>query len=196
MLISVIAILAAISIHEFAHAWAADYLGDPTPKLEGRLTLNPFAHLDPIGTAALFLLGFGWGKPVPIDPYNLRQPKRDQGLIALSGPLSNIICAILVGVLLKLVPVQLPAITLELFHRFLMISLGLAFFNLIPLNPLDGSKILTGLLPFEQSEVVEDFLKVSSLPILLGLLLPIFNGNSLISLLLFPLLNLCLSLLT
>jgi len=196
MLISIIAILAAISIHEFAHAWTADYLGDPTPKLEGRLTLNPLAHLDPIGTVALFLLGFGWGKPVPIDPYNLRQPKRDQGLIALSGPLSNIICAVLVGILLKIVPIQLPIITLELIHRFLMISLGLAFFNLIPINPLDGSKILVGLLPFEQSEAVEDFLKANSLLMLLSLLLPIFNGNSLIGLILFPLLNFFLGLLS
>jgi len=86
MFLSIIIILAAVSVHEFAHAWASDYLGDPTAKLEGRLTLNPLAHLDPIGTLTLILFGFGWGKPVPVDSYNLKNPRRDEALISLAGP--------------------------------------------------------------------------------------------------------------
>ena len=86
IILSAIIILIAITVHEFAHAWMADYLGDPTPRLSGRLTLNPLAHLDPLGTLALFIFRVGWGKPVPIDQYNLRSPKRDSALIALSGP--------------------------------------------------------------------------------------------------------------
>src|SRR3989344_8883223 len=83
------ALVTAITIHEFAHAWMAVYLGDPTPKLQGRLTLNPIAHLDPIGTLMLLLVRFGWGKPVQFDPYNLENPKRDSAIISLAGPGAN-----------------------------------------------------------------------------------------------------------
>ena len=96
-LIFLAALFLAISIHEAAHAWAADRLGDPTARFSGRLTLNPFAHLDPLGTLMLFLFGFGWGKPVPVDYYNLRQPRRDAALISLAGPLSNLILAIFIS---------------------------------------------------------------------------------------------------
>src|SRR4030042_6600170 len=83
------ALLVAITIHEFAHAWTADHLGDPTPRLTGRLTLNPLAHLDPIGTLMLLIIRLGWGKPVTVDPFNLRHPKRDMALISLSGAVAN-----------------------------------------------------------------------------------------------------------
>jgi len=187
MIFTIIAVLIAITIHEFAHAWAADQLGDPTAKFEGRMTLNPLAHLDPIGTIALFIAGFGWGKPVPVDTYNLQNPKRDGALIALAGPLSNLILVLILSLILRLIPNN-PLLT-SFAAPLMMINLGLAFFNLIPLHPLDGSKILLGLLPFEQAETAEDFLKRSSLPILLVSLLPILNGRSLISLVLFPLIN-------
>src|SRR3989344_4785860 len=86
-------LLIAITVHEFAHAFSADRLGDPTPRLQGRLTLNPLAHLDPLGTIMLFLVRFGWGKPVQFDPFNLRNPRRDAAIISLAGPLANVVLA-------------------------------------------------------------------------------------------------------
>lgn len=192
MLISILAILIAVTIHEFAHAWTANQLGDPTPQLEGRLTLNPLAHLDLLGTLALFLIGFGWGKPVPIDPYNLRRPRRDQALIALSGPLSNIVFSILISFAFKFLPLSY---FLSFFYQILVINLALAFFNLLPLYPLDGSKVILGLISFQAAQEGEEFLRKYSLPILLLSFLPVFSGRSLIELILFPLINFCLQIL-
>src|SRR3989304_9414536 len=95
------ALLIAVTIHEFAHAFIADKLGDPTPGMQGRISLNPLRHLDPIGTLMLILFRFGWGKPVPFDPFNLRHPKRDSAIIALAGPVSNIILAIFASFILR-----------------------------------------------------------------------------------------------
>ena len=92
-----LAVLVVITIHEFSHGLVADYLGDPTARLRGRLTLNPMAHLDPIGALAFIFFGFGWAKPVPIDPYNLQDPKRDSMLISLAGPASNLLTALILG---------------------------------------------------------------------------------------------------
>ena len=139
------ALILSISIHEFSHAFAANFLGDPTAKNMGRLTINPKAHLDPTGTVFLLLVGFGWGKPVPFNPVNLKNPKRDSALISLAGPLSNLILATLLSLILKFVPVG------ELIATFLytaiLYNLMLGFFNLIPLGPLDGNKIMFGILP-------------------------------------------------
>ena len=192
MLISIIAILIAISIHEFAHAWVADRLGDPTPSLAGRLTLNPLAHLDPIGTLALFLIGFGWGKPVPIDPYNLRHPRRDQALIALAGPLSNFLFSLLIALAYRLLPIPY---LFPIIRSLLIISLSLGIFNLLPLYPLDGNKILIGFLPLDLARDWSEILERYSLPLLLITLFPIFQGHSLIELLLGPLISFLLRLL-
>src|SRR3990167_11261471 len=100
-IIVAVLLVIAISIHEFSHAYAADHLGDPTPKLAGRLTLDPRAHLDPIGTLLIFIVGFGWGKPVPFDPFNLRDPKRDSAIISFAGPLSNLLMAILASIIIR-----------------------------------------------------------------------------------------------
>ena len=102
-LVWVAALLTAITIHEFAHAYSADRLGDPTPRSQGRLTLNPLAHLDPLGTLMLILVRFGWGKPVQFDPYNLANPKRDAAIISFAGPLSNLILATILSIILRLV---------------------------------------------------------------------------------------------
>jgi len=186
MIISLIAVLTAISIHEFAHAWVADRLGDPTPSLAGRLTLNPLAHLDPLGTLALFFIGFGWGKPVPIDPYNLRHPRRDQALIALAGPLSNFLFVLFIAFIYHLFPYPHLFLIIQI---LITINLSLALFNLLPLHPLDGSKILLGLLPFDLAQEWEEILTSYSLPLLLITLLPLFQGQSLIELLLRPLIS-------
>ena len=102
-LIVFISLILVVSIHEFAHAFVADRLGDSTPKLQGRLTLNPLAHLDLFGTILLLLVGFGWGKPVMFDPYNLKNPRRDAALISLAGPTSNLLFAILAAIIYRIV---------------------------------------------------------------------------------------------
>lgn len=195
MFLSIIIILAAVSVHEFAHAWAADYLGDPTAKLEGRLTLNPLAHLDPIGTLTLILFGFGWGKPVPVDSYNLKNPRRDEAIISFAGPLSNIILAIIIGIIFNFLPYELPATSYQLLANFLAINLGLAYFNLLPLPPLDGSKILFGILPYQAANEAEETLSEYGIVLLLMLFIPVFNGRSLIDLILGPLVRISINLL-
>jgi Zn-dependent protease len=158
-----VALVIAITVHEFSHALVADRLGDPTPRLMGRLTLNPLAHLDPLGTLMLLIARFGWGKPVPFDPYNLRNPRRDAALISVAGPVSNIlmatVSAIVLNVLLsaRLSLAGVPFIGLILFvvlnllHTMVALNVVLAVFNLIPIHPLDGFKIVGGLLPEEQA---------------------------------------------
>ena len=141
-------LLLAITIHEFAHAWAADHLGDPTPRAHDRLSLDPRAHLDPKGTIAILITRFGWGKPVQFDPYNLKDPVRDTALIALAGPMSNLIMAIILSLIINFNIVPWEWVQFSLI-QLLIINVVLAIFNLIPVHPLDGSKILVALLPQE-----------------------------------------------
>lgn len=147
------AIVLAIGLHEAAHAYSAYWLGDNTPKFQGRLTLNPIKHLDPIGTVLILLVGFGWGKPVEFNPYNLKNAKRDIALVAFAGPATNIIlvviCSVIVhlGVLPFLLGPQVYAQILPIIIVFAQLNITLAVFNLIPVEPLDGFKVLAGLLP-------------------------------------------------
>lgn len=132
-------LILAIGIHEAAHCYTADYLGDPTPRALGRTTLNPIAHLDLVGTLMILVTGrFGWGKPAPYDPYNLANPDRDTKLIALAGPASNIALAILLSLVYKFFNLS-PL--LSIFYSLISLNLNLALFNLIPVPPLDGAKI-------------------------------------------------------
>ncbi|MEO0143599.1 MAG: site-2 protease family protein [candidate division WOR-3 bacterium] len=139
------AIIIGITFHEYAHALAADKLGDYTARLEGRLTLNPIKHIDIIGFIALLILHFGWAKPVPVNIYNLRNPSRDMIIIAFAGPLSNVIIAFICFLLLKFF--QEPYIIKFLLASTLTINIFLFAFNLIPLPPLDGWRILSGFFP-------------------------------------------------
>lgn len=146
LLSNVIILLIAFPVHEFAHAWSANELGDDTPRLNGRLTLNPLAHLDVIGSLMLLLAGFGWAKPVPINPYALtRRTPAGVMLVSAAGPFSNLILAILAAIPLRLA--VLPATVSGFLEYFILINLVLLFFNLIPLFPLDGEKVLAYLLP-------------------------------------------------
>lgn len=183
-----------ITIHEFAHAFVADRLGDPTPSLSGRVTLNPLAHLDPLGTIALILFRFGWGKPVPFDPYNLKDPKKDSALIALAGPASNLILATILSLILRLFPLgdTLPGAFL---YAVITINVGLAIFNLIPIHPLDGGKILIGFAPKEVAYEWDQTLHRYGIIILLFLFLPLYNGISPLSALLDPIISFILKLL-
>ena len=135
-----IAILVAITIHEYAHAWAANFYGDPTAKMMGRLSWNPLAHLDLMGTIFLLLAGFGWGKPVIVNPRNFKNPKLDNLTISLAGPMSNLLLATILGLIYRFV--NLPAYFQVFFFLIIFFNLVLMIFNLIPIPPLDGSKIL------------------------------------------------------
>lgn len=182
-LIYIIGLVLAISIHEYAHAVAADRLGDPTPRSQGRLTLDPRAHLDPLGTLALVFLGFGWGKPVMFDPYNLRNPRRDSALIALAGPISNLLLATVLSLILRFFPLDVLA---SLFSVLIFMNVMLAIFNLVPIFPLDGEKILGGILPRDLAIEYAGIMRQYGTIILILMLLPIAGGQSPISTLISP----------
>lgn len=177
------ALIISLTIHEFAHAFIADKLGDPTPRLQGRITLNPLAHLDPLGTLAMLFLGFGWGKPVMFDPYNLKDPKSDAALIALAGPASNLILATILAIAFRFFGSE--SLFASLAYLVIQTNVGLAIFNLIPIHPLDGGKILIGLAPKDVAHEWDQVLHQYGTVILLFLILPL-NGQSAVSALISP----------
>lgn len=151
MILRAAAVLLALALHEYAHAAVAVRLGDPGPKFAGRLTLNPIPHLDPIGTIMLFLFSFGWAKPVMVDPSRFNNPRRDMMWVALAGPISNVLLAFVLSRLAPFVVAMVPAGAVRATVMFLQVAIQLniwlAVFNMIPLPPLDGSKVLAGVLP-------------------------------------------------
>lgn len=150
-----VALLTALPFHEFAHAWTANKLGDPTARNQGRMTLNPAAHLDPLGALLMLFTGIGWAKPVPINPYNFRKPKWGMAVSSLAGPMSNLLLAFLcmIGyktsryIALFIGGNFLIQNLINIFSIMISINVGLAVFNLIPVPPLDGSRILNLVLP-------------------------------------------------
>lgn len=147
----ILAIVYSITIHEFFHALAATLQGDYTAKYEGRLTLNPLAHLDPLGTIALLFIGFGWGRPVPFNPNNLRSSRFGSAIVGLAGPFANLLSVVVFGVVLRVLGSSVGLDLNNLFFQFLVLliqlNIMLFLFNLLPIPPLDGSKLLIALLP-------------------------------------------------
>ena len=188
----VTALLMGITFHEFSHALAATRLGDPTPRYRGRLSLNPLAHLDPVGTMLLFIAGFGWGKPVEVNPRLMRgDPKTNMALTAAAGPLSNLVVAALAGLAIKLdvvpwrSPFNVPNLTYWSADDYLGLYLSsivlfgiiLAVFNLTPLWPLDGFSVAVGILPRDLSRELERLRLWGPGLLLLFLFgIPIFTG--------------------
>jgi Zn-dependent protease len=184
---AIIVLIFSIVIHEFSHGWVADQLGDPTARYAGRLTLNPIPHIDPLGSVLLPLIlllsgsGFiiGWAKPVPYNPYNLKDQKKGPALVALAGPAVNLLIAVIFGLAIRLMIAQdLPMYSdfITFFSIIVIYNILLAVFNLVPIPPLDGSKILFSVLPYSMRGVQETLERNS----MLFLLLFIFFGFSLI----------------
>ncbi|AEG61187.1 site-2 protease family protein [Desulforamulus ruminis] len=172
----VIIILIALPLHEFAHAAVAFKLGDNTARDEGRLSVNPIRHLDPLGTILLMVAGFGWAKPVPVNPWHFKNRKQGMMLVSLAGPLSNLSLAVLAVIVLGFL--KPSGNTLFIFYNFIYINVLLAVFNFLPIPPLDGSKILAGILPGRQQWLYQ--LEQYGTPILfllifLGILSPVLR---------------------
>jgi Zn-dependent protease len=164
-------LIASLSVHEAAHAWVADRLGDPTARHLGRLSLNPAVHIDPIGTLLFPLIAMltnvpliGWAKPVPVDPRHLRHPKRDFALIAAAGPASNVVMAVFGAIIYAILPTPAPgdiaarvimSTPREIFLWFTYLNVMLAVFNMVPVPPLDGGNVLLGVLPPAGVRVIE-----------------------------------------
>jgi len=166
-----IAIVVAITVHEFSHAAVATLQGDRTPRSQGRLTLNPISHLDPLGSIALVLAGFGWGRPVQFSPFQLRNRRIGAALVGLAGPASNFILALLSALVLRIALEGSPnEFALSLLGRLVTLNVVLGVFNLIPIPPLDGSRLLSILLPQRHQGIVY-FLDQYGIFLLLALLL-------------------------
>ncbi len=169
-LLLIAVILISLTVHEYSHGRVAYMLGDDTAKNQGRLTLNPLKHLDPIGTLFFYFMHFGWAKPVPVDPRNLKDPHRDMLFIAAAGPASNLVLALLAGFFLRFMGplAQMEPMTFYIFG-FLSIAVycnvALAIFNMLPVFPLDGASVLKGLMPREVA------LKLSQLDKYFGIIL-------------------------
>lgn len=161
-----VALIASIVLHEMAHGYAANWLGDPTARLAGRLSGNPLVHIDPLGSViipALLFFGsagfvFGWAKPVPYNPYNLKNQKWGEAIVAAAGPATNVALALIFAIIIRLGDVlSLSASFLELAYYVVFINILLAIFNLIPFPPLDGSKILRSVLPYNLAIKYQNF---------------------------------------
>lgn len=168
----VLALALGITIHEYAHAWRADKAGDPTARDMGRLSLNPLDHYDPIGTTLILLVGLGWAKPVPVNPARFRHPRKDEIMVSLWGPIANLIAAAMLSIPLRL---GVAGVYEGPLMGIITLQLILAVFNLIPIYPLDGSHVLSALLPVDQARRLDVFYRQYGIFVLIALMM--FAGN-------------------
>ncbi len=183
LLLLVPSILLGLTLHELAHGLVADRLGDPTPRNQGRLTLNPIKHLDLIGTIMLFVVHFGWAKPVQVNPRNFQNVKRDMLLVALAGPLTNLVLAALLGLILRGIepdPQGTMLIVEQMLYVGVLINVSLGIFNLLPIPPLDGSRILHAVWPNRYEHQYRLFEKYGGIVLLAIILFGMFSGVSII----------------
>jgi Zn-dependent protease len=185
-------IVFSLTVHEYFHAWTAYRCGDPTAKDMGRLTLNPLAHLDVFGTLMLFLshFRFGWAKPVPVNPYNLKNLRRDDFRISAAGPLSNLALALISGTVFRILNVldllRINEGLIVMLQLMIFINVSLAFFNLLPIYPLDGSHIFRNLLPEQYGPMLDRIEQISPMILIFLILSGYFFGFSIIWLILGP----------
>ena len=187
LLMTALCVFLSLSIHEFSHGLMAYKLGDNTAKSMGRLNLSPMSHLDPIGAICLFLFGFGWARPVPVNPLNFAPQKRKSGMVwtSLAGPLSNLITAFLAVLILNIIYHFVPSeegigatvfsVVVTLLYTLIFMNVGLAVFNFIPIPPLDGSKILSAVLPPRTYFKLMQYERYGFIILLLAINLPIFS---------------------
>ena len=171
-------IVIAMTVHEYSHARVAYALGDFTPRLQGRLTLNPAAHVDPIGLLMLFIVHFGWAKPVQINPLNFSNPRRDDILVSLAGPASNLIVsfiALIVLVMLAKLDLPLSEGVLVVFNLIIIYNINFAIFNMLPIPPLDGSHILRNLLPYNLARTYEQLERYSFIFLIIIIATPVLS---------------------
>ena len=171
-------IVIAMVVHEYAHARVAYALGDYTPRLQGRLTLNPAAHVDPLGLLMLFIVHFGWAKPVQINPMNFSNPRRDDILVSLAGPASNLITsfiALIILVLMAKLDFPFSEGVLVVFNLIIIYNINFAIFNMLPIPPLDGSHILRNLLPYELARAYEQLERYSFIFLIIILMTPVLS---------------------
>ncbi|MFH1762417.1 MAG: site-2 protease family protein [bacterium] len=194
-------ILFSLTLHEYAHGYFAYRKGDSTAKNSGRLTLNPLAHLDPVGALMLLFGPFGWAKPVPVNPANFRDPKKDNVIVSIAGPLSNMSLALICGITLRLlmlspwVIVNAPQI-FSILQMTIIMNLGLACFNIIPIYPLDGSHVLIGFLDYRQQQTYWKYMKHGFVYLLIAILVENYLHIPTISLIFIPFIKIFYSLFT
>ena len=183
-----IALVVGITVHEFSHAWSATQLGDYTARGQGRLTLNPVRHLDPLGTILIFVAGFGWGKPTPVSPQHLRIGARPgMAVVALAGPISNMVVATLAALPFRLGTVSFGSGIDSLFLQSLVLwNIVLAVFNLLPIAPLDGFKVALGILPRAAAAVFERTERFGMVLLMVIVLVDVLTPIGILSRILFP----------
>ena len=189
-------LLFALCFHEFSHAYMAYRLGDNTAARMGRLTLNPIAHLDPVGSLMIIFVGFGWAKPVPVDPRHFDNPREGMMKVAFAGPASNLFLAAIGGLCIRYFMPMMSEVIFKVIFNFTIINLALSMFNLIPIHPLDGSQIFSGYMIKKNPQLVYKMHEYGP-KVLFGLILfGMFSGVSIIWIFIGPFVNIFLSLFT
>ena len=172
-------LLVSITIHEYSHGRVAEAFGDPTPRVSGRLTLNPLAHIDPLGLLMLIIVRFGWAKPIPVNSYYFKDPDKDMAIVGMAGPAANFLTAIILALLMRAFPPVFdlaPKFIIELLQYAVWINLALGVFNLIPVPPLDGSRLLKAVLPYEAGRVMDRMEQQGFLILVILLIFPLTSA--------------------